>query len=699
MKFKKKKIAAIALSAMLMGSALAGCDLVTTDSQKDLLQVVAEVNITSGAAFRSGGEYEQYASAITTSDILKRDLVASYMSVGYQYVESYGYTYEKAFDLIIDSLINRQIYLQYAKAYFFDTQSTTYTMTGYTAAVSAAEGDDLDKQLAGLSYFLDETEIAVANYTVRKSFNTSIDSQEENIITASEDSKTYDTARTTPTGVDTEVEDYYDAAYKIYIGSNSASDCGSYETVDGSTPTTRRKAYGQFLASLSTYALVTDGENTSSPESLSYYKLELKNAYEDAVIDKLTEAFESEAEKNVTKEWIEEQYASTLASQKGTFDSSTSDFESALDSVSDSSFVLYSPDAKYGFVINILLPFSSTQSATLEAAPADYGDKHGNTFQTRAKLLQSLKATDQRKTWFTCEEDYSYTAEVSDDVYTGGDSSRTYLFFENNLKKTEQYEPIANYLGAYTYNGTVSKNEDGVYTVKPNQVTIDGFLSEMKGYLGYAGYSVVNETSYNDASDSYYNKSVADYYGDDGNVDYSRFVYYYGQVAKDGATIASTFNADNVFVAESTENKAMSVMNELSFAYNTDTAGLNSYLGYVVSPDETDYVKEFEYAAQLAVQGGAGTIVVAPSEYGWHIMYCTFSYAATEPYTFSWDEIDVEGSFSNLYYEAKKASNLSDWSTDRRTTIINDYYTDSCVTTYADRYADLIEAGDSSSSD
>ena len=158
MAFNKKKTTAVGIAAVLALGALAGCDLVSVDLQKDYQQVIAEVDITKGEDFASGGKYAAYADAIESSSIVKRDLVASFMNVGYLYVESYGYSYEEAYDLIKNSLVNRAIYLQYAQVYFFE--SGDYTVEGYEAAVNAAE--EGDKDIAGLAYFLDEEEIAKA---------------------------------------------------------------------------------------------------------------------------------------------------------------------------------------------------------------------------------------------------------------------------------------------------------------------------------------------------------------------------------------------------------------------------------------------------------------------------------------------------------------------------------------------------------
>ena len=691
MAFNKKKTAAVGIAAVMALGALAGCDLVSTDLQKDYEQVIAEVDITASDDFQAGGKYAAYADAIESSAVIKRDLVASFMSVGYMYVESYGYSYADAYELIKNSLVNRAIYLQYAQVYFYE--SGEYSVSGYEAAVSSAS--EADKDIAGLAYFLSEEEIAKAEYDTKVSVNTTIDSLEMAIIDF-EDEHDHEEARTTPTGVGTVNEDFVDPAYKIYTGSNSASDCGSYETVDESTPSTRTRAYKRLLSNLNSYGLIEKGENTSDVTSLSYYQIQRRNTYEDAVIDKLGEAFEDEAAEGITQEWVTSKYEETLASQQQMFSADTASLETALDSVSDSSFVLYSPDENYGFVLNILLPFSATQTAALNAAPADRGDVNGNKFMTRASLLESVRATDQRRTWFTGHDDYSFVAEEADNAYTGGNADRQYLFFEDNLKKSEgdaaQYEPLKNYYGKYTYNGTVEKTEGEhgktEFKITPAQLSIDGFLSEMKGYLTANGYTLGEELT---ADAGYYSKTLSDYYNEDGTVDYSSFVYYKASVNE-----LSDFNANDVFVTGSDENNVMSMMNELSFAYNTDTAGLNSYLGYAVSPNATDYMKEFEYAAQEAVRGGAGTIVVVPTDYGWHIIYCTFSFAGNTPYTFDWNEIEEEGTFSNLYYEALKASNLTTYSTSRQTEIINSYDNDACVTLHEDRYQDLILDGSES---
>ena len=701
---KTTKVAAVALAAALSSTLLAGCDI-TTDVSKDYAQVIAEVNITDSANFESSS-YAEYGDVIGTTEITKRDMVAYFISTGYSMMQSYGWTYYDTFNMISETLVNRQIYIQYAMLYLLDDESESdITVAGYEAAVEGQTG--IDRRLAALAYFLDEEEEAQALYSTRQLINSTLDSQEETYLDHdhSHDDST-STARTTPTGIDTETEDYYNEAYRIYTGSNALADCPGYEAPEGSTPTTRRKAYSSFLASLRANSLIESGEDLSDVESLTYFKTELASAYETAIINKLTDKFEDTIRATVNEQYAQEIYDTTYSRQETTFANDTDSFETALEGVSDTSFVLTAPEANYGYVINILIPFSTSQSLELENAPADLGDTKGNNFLQRAALLKNVRGTDQRGTWF--DEDYAFDGAEVENAYTGGNAARSYLFFEDSLGGNEQYERVPNYLGYYTYNGTVRQNDDESYTVRPNRITIDEFIAEMEGYLTQAanevsvegdGYTVsegvyVNGIAADDTinavadNTTYYNRSVSDYYAESGAVDYSKFVYYAGQV-----NFTNGFDANQFFLAGSAENVAYSVMNELSFAYNTDTAGLNDYFGYVISTGATDYVPEFEYAAQYVCRQGAGSYVVVPSDYGWHVIYCTFSFVADEegnviaPYTFNWGDRTTEGTFSYLFYEALCADLVSEYASIRQSNAIEDFK--DCAVVYEDRYADL----------
>ncbi len=720
----KKKAVAVALAALFACGSLAGCaQLTTINNTKNFAQVIAEVDLTRSEDFQEGGDYFDVNYVVGTTKIIKRDMIASFISTGANLMNSYGWSYRDTFNMIADSLVNRSLYVQYAKAFLMkngekgDGSVNSYNREAYQQYIGDGTYSEDMREAKSIEYFLSEDERAKAVYDLRVSVNASLDSIEEEIIDAEEDEHEHTAdadVRTTPTGVGTENEDYYDPDYRIYTGKEVA--LGSYEKVDGSTPYFRGEAYKRFLSNLYSNDLLTKGENTSDFESLNYYALELRSAYESAIINKMTEIFEENAEKKITPEWVGKQFESTVATHMTSYRSDRTSFETAFDNISDTSFILAAPHtvegdavsySKYGYVINILLPFSDEQSDALEKFTQDFGDSKGNTYIARAQLLRNLTATDQRSTWFTGHTDYSYVAEGSDGAYTGGNSDRRYLFFEDSLKNSQteegeaRYEGLKNYYGKYTYNGYVfektEKDGDKSYVFLPKEIGIDDFLGEMEGYVESASYDGgALSFNYDKAPDAASYFAQTNYYTD-GEPDYSKFVYASGKITGDGA-----YDPNHIFLRGSWENTAMSVINELSFAYNTDTAGLNTYLGYSVTPYKTSYMAEFEYAAQKAVAGGAGTFYVVPTDYGWHIIYCTFSFADMEhgysaneegalrssPYNFLESEVKTEGTFSYLWYEYQKSTAVSSVVSAKQSEII-DSYADDCSTIYEGRFADL----------
>ena len=93
----------------------AGCNLVQRNTDRYLNRTVATI----------GNE-------IT---ITKKDLITAYNSYGYQYVQNYGYTAEKALKTTLDGLIDRQLVLTEAKKFIKvdDETKQVYYVTYNTA--------------------------------------------------------------------------------------------------------------------------------------------------------------------------------------------------------------------------------------------------------------------------------------------------------------------------------------------------------------------------------------------------------------------------------------------------------------------------------------------------------------------------------------------------------------------------------------
>lgn len=719
---KSKMLVCGALAAALtMSVVFSGCGNATRN-REDMNQVIATVDISNSANLESEG-LSAYVSAIESStDIIKRDLVASYYNVGYSYVQS-GMDTAQVFELLVDALTTTSVVVQYSTlklismkvqegdGFSFDSYIDTLGKEGEIAALEYLLKGETQESEDGES-----DRVLLAKYTLYSSINSSLDSLEESIIDEKDGTSSSTDTRTTPVGADVESEDYLPLNsdgtlnYGIYTGyaGYELGDCGAYsdDAVEGTTKSTRRLAYASFISSLKANFLVGDDEDARDVLAISYISEEYLSQLQQQVINEYYERYEEEQEKLIDSVDSDGVYTFLAERYQRDFDdqsvanSSHDDFESSMSSLSDTLFILYAPatdgtdGGTYGYIYNILLPFSEAQNVNI-----DNTNTTAAYYYSRKAILDDIVATDQRSAWFNGAEDYSFDASQSDIDYYGKAEGRNYLFFENNLTDTERYAELEKYDGRYSYNGSVSENEDGSYSLIPAKLTVDDVLSELESYVEYV---MGGDTVTINKLDSYNVADYTDYYTEDTKdlpdrlkqIDYSKFVYATGKVDL-GVTSLSSFLTD-MFVKDSAAYKAMSAVNELQYAYTTDTAVLSDYIGYAVSAYDTDYIPEFEYAAQAAVDEGAGTIYVCAGDYGWHIIYvtATFDTAGGAVYgdDVNWtaEYVLKEGTFQNLYYNWIKDSTLSDVTSARRSVINQQFGGDDTVTTYEDTYKDLL---------
>lgn len=722
MKKLKSKLIAIAAVAVsiTMSATLGGC---VTMNKRDTKQVISTINVSASSDFTT--EFDDYADAIGEETVTKMDLIVSYLNTGYSYVQQ-GYSYADVFDMLSDALVENTVVTQYATAYVLKSKCEE---SGSNISLSTYLSKESEKEK--YEYLLGgETSDGVksAKYSVNSSLNSVLDSYEKNYIKSEDDdSYTGTDSRTTPTGVDTLKEDYVPENYNVYTGytGNLLADAGDeYEPLEGTNRTTRRKAYSAFVNYLKKNYLLGDNETDNTKvDDLKYVQDMYVAQLQQEIISEFSDLFEKDREAIITTveggvyTYVQGRYEKIYEEQASTYDE-TSSFEAALNNISDSSFILYSPDTTgdtdeidgtygtYGYVYNILLPFSDKQSDKLtdlqyyrdnnsQVSDSDY-------FADRNKLLKNIQTTDQRSAWFNGTTDYSFNAKEYNEKntasaisYFGSESGRDYLFFENNLTKTEKYETLEKYDGRYSYNGTVKKNTNGSYTLTPNKLDIDGMLDEFVAYVNYVLGDTKASYNYGDTfggtatKDDYY--AVTDFTkaGEEDEIDYSKLVYATGKV-----TLSDTSD-QNMFVKDSDRYKALSAVNELQYAYTTDTGILSRYIGYSVSAYSTSYIKEFEYAAQQALRMGVGAFKVCAGDYGWHLIYVTdtFSFNGGENYspTFSQANVETEGTFENRFYEWIKESDLTNEATLKRSEIIRTLVNDDTVKTNKEVYKDLSE--------
>ena len=694
-------------AALLLGIALAagstGCNFVVTNNEKDLAQTVAEIDISGSLKKDPNSEYQAVADEVAaivknlSTDISKRDLVAYFLSVGYQYVESYGYSYEDTFNMLMDGLVSREIMIQYAIAYYLKNYDniTVKGCNDYIDAQLTKVSEDekallkAHPEVLTLKYFLTEgkegeeaeEDYNRAVYSLKKSLNDSLDSLENSYIKAQSEEHDHAEARTLPTGVDTEKADYSTKNYDVYTGRNTPDSCGEYERLDGSTPSTRQNAYNSFLANLQSYNMIsTSGkiEDTSKVTNLNYYYVELASSLGQSLINKYYEDLADAATASINEEYATAKYNEILAAQQEKYEGAPSTFATAMDGVSDTSFLLYGLK-DFGYVYNILIPFSTSQNVQYTAAKNNTANSQDDLYNIRKSILNNVKGKDLRDTWISDHDHANYSFKGEDGKY---------YFFEEGLTGTEKYEKLKQYAGTYAFDGTVEE-VDGELEVTANAIDIDTFIGVMESQINKTvGSNVASGTS----SADYAKEEKNTVYTDEttGKVDYSKFVYYTGKAD------LGTVNASDYFNENSNVYKAVSAVNELMFAYSTDPGCLNTYYGYSVSPYTTNFVKEFEYAAQQAVKGGVGTYVVCATDYGWHIIFATYVFEGGEVYggynhAEAVGEAMVKGSFSNLFYESLKSTVANTTSTEVQNNVLNRYNNDDSVTLYKDRYQDLLD--------
>ena len=131
------------------------------------------------------------------------------------------------------------------------------------------------------------------------------------------------------------------------------------------------------------------------------------------------------------------------------------------------------------------------------------------------------------------------------------------------------------------------------------------------------------------------------------------------------------------------------------FAYTTDTAALNTYYGYSIETQQeaTDYVAEFEYAAQYLINDsnyGTGSYCVVATDYGWHLIYVTLTYDGGLVYEngFVYADRNEKGTFSYYFYQSMKSSVISSYTEEKQNDLLN-ALEEVSVTLYEDRYSDL----------
>jgi len=573
MKKKLVKIIALILTFILALGATA-CDLVTVDTKKAYHQEVISVKVFADAP----------AEKITNGQL--HNLYSTYAQ---NYVAQ-GMTAEEALDEIVEQIIKDRILAQVAINYFYELGSNF---------------EDLDSTIADKwnpERYLTARERAEALYNVNKAVNDSIESFMEEDEETSEEEGYAPEVRTVPTDATNYVPELSMTElteYKIDTGIASSGVEGNKE---------RRTAYYKLLKTMEANGFIEDTFNwmTDSIEDTEYYKQSKKEQLQNIIIQKLDLYLAYDAVKNVTMEQLSDRYADIYAFQESSYTTYT-DYTNALSDAKASNPVVYNPFAgNFGYVQNLLLGVSDTQSAQIEKLKEDLTNNKISKDEYKAErenILSNITVTDLRDTWITSGYDFDFASKK----------------FLNDY----------NFSG-FAFNGEVEWTNKGDYKV---ELVTSGDGTYAKYYTG------------EDTAKVYDDEYVPEYKATANKLNYATaedliLEYIYGA----GYTKTSTADYKAVVTSTKTTDYAKKI-NDLLFAFSTDPGSLNTYKGYAIAKDydinySETYVDEFAKAGrellEMAKAGNDGSCIIVATDFGYHVMFWSeitnVSYATLSEY-------------------------------------------------------------------
>ena len=438
MKKRLFAILAVIMSFVLGLSVFSGCNLITSDSEKDLKQVIAEINI--------GNEGQK------TEEILKRDLVMSYLNYGYELVYNRNYTVQQAFSELMDMLVEGRIRAQYIMKYCEENNLIT----------------DSSKAKWDYERYLTEDEIIDAKYNTIKAINELIDGYEEPEDPLSSDTLAT-TERTVPTGAVNAEKELSKDDKKDYIKAG---------IIKGEIGSDRREAYNDALKVLQDNWLLGEDFKNDDLTTSDYYKNNLKSQEESILVTNYNNVIAGKARRQITFDVLCAKYAEMYNAQKTKITQGTETvFKDMLDGATKDSPIVYAPYGGYTYVYNLLIGVTNDQSAEI----AELNKDNKLTYSAeRRKILQTTTATDLRSTWITSGYDFDTTSKKFTGDYTLVNGDISYPF-----------------QGDFTVLSEKTDEKAGEYRIDSvREFGLDEFIAEIENYIyGKKVGEVVNDAT------------------------------------------------------------------------------------------------------------------------------------------------------------------------------------------------------------
>ena len=579
-----KTLASAALAAV-MGVSAFGCNLIETDLERDMSQVVATVQISEDAP---------------VENIYKRDLVLMYINYGYSYVQQGTYTQAQVFEMLMEQLVNNAILVQNAIMVKAEQLGIT---------------EDIYNLEAHMDEYFTEEEQQEALYNTNKALNDVIDSYKDAEEEEEESETSSETVRTVPTGAtnyEPEWGDFDNALefYKDYNSKGFTAQNEDGETMSGVETGFRRngdaieitdietkRAYNKVVEALESNGLIGEDfdYNADSIYDTDYYRDSLQSQRESVLISWYEEYLTAEILSTVSYQDLEERYAEMYNTQKNY---TVSEYETALDAWSASSPVVAYSYGGYSYVYNLLLGVNAAQKAEIEELGEEKNLSQAEYAARRERILSRTTAKDLRSTWITAGYDFDYETLTFTHDYSL--ASETYaLPFQGTVKWVNEADKPA------------EGEDDEDYTEKYEITSVKEFdLEEFVAFLDETLYAGVDLNTDGTASSGYY------------------------RVAR---------NTNGTEIPEYEDR-----INDLLFAFSTDAGSLNTYQGYLISPeaeaDETEtYVEEFAKAARDLLTMEDGSYIIVGTDFGYHILFKSVALEADGGYPTLGEYLDSLG--------------------------------------------------------
>ncbi len=430
MKKRFKTFLSLILAVLIGSACLSGCRLITVDNERDMNQIVATIKV---------GDREE--------NIYKKDLVMEYLNYGYLYVQYYGYTAEKTYNMLFDELVSSRILAQGAMKEFEERNLIV----------------DSTKSAYELERYVDSEAVLDAEYNTYVAVNGLLDSALPNVEEKFQDS-IVDEVRTSPTNATNAEVELSEWEKRAYIEKG----------FDINSNADRRKAFNTVIDLLKSNELLGKNYN-GTLESTEYFANSRQNFLESELLEVLEETLSLEARQSLTFESLVAEYEEAYNDQASW---SNASFVEALSNASVGSPMVYSAFGGYGYVHNVLLGASEEQTDKIDAIRKENANISDTDYAlARQEVLASTLVKDLRSGWILSGFD---TEEVTVGqnkqlVFTGD-----YTFAKdksNSLAFQGEYKMIKE--------ADEEKKTPAKYTVTDvKNFELDEFISFMDSYIG-----------------------------------------------------------------------------------------------------------------------------------------------------------------------------------------------------------------------